>query len=49
MYFRVRICDMSSYISSAVLRVGSDVRVESRGVYYLNGVAKRGLPENSRI
>jgi hypothetical protein len=34
-----------SYISSAVLRIGSDVlEVESQGVYYLNGVAGADLP-----
>jgi hypothetical protein len=34
-----------SYISSAVLRIGSDVlEVESQGVYYLNGVAGAELP-----
>jgi hypothetical protein len=35
-----------SYISSAVLRIGSDVlEVESQGVYYLNGVAGAALPD----
>jgi hypothetical protein len=34
-----------SYISSAALRIGSDVlEVESQGVYYLNGVAGAELP-----
>jgi hypothetical protein len=34
-----------SYISSAALRIGSDVlEVESQGVYYLNGVANAELP-----
>jgi hypothetical protein len=34
-----------SYISSAVLRIGSDVlEVESQGLYYLNGVANAELP-----
>jgi hypothetical protein len=34
-----------SYISSAVLRVGRDVlEVESKGVYYLNGVLCADLP-----
>jgi hypothetical protein len=34
-----------SYISSAVLRIGSDVlEVESQGVYYLNGVTGAELP-----
>jgi hypothetical protein len=34
-----------SYISSAVLRIGSDVlEVESQGIYYLNGVAGAALP-----
>jgi hypothetical protein len=34
-----------SYISGAVLRIGSDVlEVESQGVYYLNGVANAELP-----
>jgi hypothetical protein len=35
-----------SYISSAVLRIGSDVlEVESQGIYYLNGVAGAALPD----
>ncbi len=34
-----------SYISSAALRIGSDVlEVESQGVYYLNGVLSAALP-----
>jgi len=34
-----------SYISGAVLRIGSDVlEVESQGVYYFNGVANAELP-----
>jgi hypothetical protein len=34
-----------SYISAAVLRIGSDVlEVESQGLYYLNGVANAELP-----
>jgi hypothetical protein len=34
-----------SYISSAALRIGSDVlEVESQGVYYLNGVVSAELP-----
>jgi hypothetical protein len=34
-----------AYISGAVLRIGSDVlEVESRGVYYLNGVENAELP-----
>jgi hypothetical protein len=34
-----------SYISSAVLRIGSDVlEVESQGLYHLNGVANAELP-----
>jgi hypothetical protein len=34
-----------SYISGAVLRIGSDIlEVESKGVYYLNGVASAELP-----
>jgi hypothetical protein len=35
-----------SYISSAALRIGSDVlEVESQGVYYLNGVLSAALPD----
>jgi hypothetical protein len=34
-----------SYISSAALRIGSDIlEVESQGIYYLNGVAGAALP-----
>jgi hypothetical protein len=36
-----------SYISSAVLRIGTDVlEVESQGVYYLNGVLGADLPSD---
>jgi hypothetical protein len=36
-----------SYISSAVLRIGTDVlEVESKGVYYLNGVLGADLPSD---
>jgi hypothetical protein len=36
-----------SYISSAALRIGTDVlEVESQGVYYLNGVAGADLPSD---
>jgi hypothetical protein len=43
----VPICDVirRTYISSGVLRIGSDVlEVESQGLYYLNGVANAELP-----
>jgi hypothetical protein len=44
-HIRTKIRHDMSYISSAVLRIGSDVlEVESQGVYYLNGVAGAALP-----
>jgi hypothetical protein len=45
LHIRTKIRRDMSYISSAVLRIGSDVlEVESQGVYYLNGVAGAELP-----
>jgi hypothetical protein len=44
-HIRTQMLRDMSYISSAVLRIGSDVlEVESQGVYYLNGVANAELP-----
>jgi hypothetical protein len=44
-HIRTKIRRDMSYISSAALRIGSDVlEVESQGVYYLNGVAGAALP-----
>jgi surface protein len=44
-HIRTQMLREMSYISSAVLRIGSDVlEVESQGVYYLNGVANAELP-----
>jgi hypothetical protein len=44
-HIRTKIRRDMSYISSAVLRIGSDVlEVESQGIYYLNGVASAELP-----
>jgi hypothetical protein len=45
-HIRTKIRRDMAYISSAVLRIGSDVlEVESQGVYYLNGVAGAALPD----
>jgi hypothetical protein len=45
LHIRTKMRRAISYISSAVLRMGSDVlEVESQGVYYLNGVAGAELP-----
>jgi hypothetical protein len=45
LHIRTKIRRDVSYISSAVLRIGSDVlEVESQGVYHLNGVAGAELP-----
>jgi hypothetical protein len=44
-HIRTHIRRDMSYISSAALRIGTDVlEVESQGVYYLNGVADADLP-----
>jgi hypothetical protein len=44
-HIRTKIRRDMAYISSAALRIGSDVlEVESQGVYYLNGVAGAALP-----
>jgi hypothetical protein len=44
-HIRTQMLRDMSYISSAVLRIGSDVlEVESQGVYYFNGVANAELP-----
>jgi hypothetical protein len=44
-HIRTKIRRDMSYISSAALRIGSDVlEVESQGVYYLNGVLSAALP-----
>jgi hypothetical protein len=44
-HIRTKIRRDMSYISSAALRIGSDVlEVESQGVYYLNGVLSAVLP-----
>jgi hypothetical protein len=44
-HIRTKLRRDMSYISSAALRIGSDVlEVESQGVYYLNGVAGAALP-----
>jgi hypothetical protein len=44
-HIRTKMRGDMSYISSAVLRIGSDVlEVESQGLYYLNGVANAELP-----
>jgi hypothetical protein len=44
-HIRTQIRRDMSYISSAALRIGSDVlEVQSQGVYYLNGVANAELP-----
>jgi hypothetical protein len=44
-HIRTKLRHDMSYISSAALRIGSDVlEVESHGVYYLNGVAGAALP-----
>jgi hypothetical protein len=45
-HIRTQMLRDMSYISSAVLRIGTDVpEVESQGVYYLNGVANAELPK----
>jgi hypothetical protein len=45
-HIRTKIRRDMSYISSAALRIGSDIlEVESQGVYYLNGVAGAALPD----
>jgi hypothetical protein len=44
-HIRTKIRRDMSYISSAALRIGSDVlEVESQGIYYLNGVVGAALP-----
>jgi hypothetical protein len=44
-HIRTKLRRDMSYISGAALRIGSDVlEVESKGVYYLNGVANAELP-----
>jgi hypothetical protein len=44
-HIRTQMLRDMSYISSAVLRIGTDVlEVESQGIYYLNGVANAELP-----
>jgi hypothetical protein len=44
-HIRTKIRNGMSFISSAVLRIGTDVlEVASKGVYYLNGVAGADLP-----
>jgi cysteine-rich repeat protein len=44
-HIRTKIRRDMSYITSAALRIGTDVlEVESQGVYYLNGVARADLP-----
>jgi hypothetical protein len=44
-HIRTKIRREMSYISSAALRIGSDVlEVESQGIYYLNGVLSAALP-----
>jgi hypothetical protein len=44
-HIRTQMLRDMSYISSAVLRIGTDVlEVESQGVYYLNGVLNAELP-----
>jgi hypothetical protein len=44
-HIRTQMLRDMSYISSAVLRIGTDVlKVESQGVYYLNDVANAELP-----
>jgi hypothetical protein len=44
-HIRTKLRRDMSYISSAALRIGSDVlEVESQGIYYLNGVAGAALP-----
>jgi hypothetical protein len=45
-HIRTKLRRDMSYISSAALRIGTDVlEVESQGVYYLNGVAGAALPD----
>jgi hypothetical protein len=45
-HIRTKLRRDMSYISAAVLRMGTDVlEVESQGVYYLNGVAGAELPD----
>jgi hypothetical protein len=45
-HIRTKIRRDMSYISSAALRIGSDIlEVESQGVYYINGVLNADLPD----